>query len=58
MWVQAESRTLAKVIQGRSSIAMDLGYSFAVLWIDKILHHLRNHDTPLFVGIYGGRVIF
>ena len=23
-----------------------------LLWMDKILHHPRNHDKPWFVGIY------
>ena len=28
-----------------------------ILWMDKILHHLRNHGKPLLVGVYRGIVI-
>ena len=28
-----------------------------ILWMDGILHHLRNHEKPLFVGIYNGIII-
>ena len=27
---------------------------FDILWMDEILHHLSNHETPLFVGTYQG----
>ena len=35
-----------------------LSVKMFLLWMDKTLHHLGNHDKPLFVGNCRGRIIF
>ena len=33
--------------------SQNMGTPILILWMDEILHHLGNHDTPLLVGITG-----
>ena len=54
-WDEALGPRNAKPKRGRCS--SHASWRMVILWMDEILHHLRNHGKPLFVGIYMGIII-